>query len=310
MPIVERDPWRAQYFEGIVCPDDIVIPTDDEHAYELYAEHRWIYNKLLIADSQNVAGAPHGVPSPDYPVFSKPIYNMQGMGVGGRIIDDEAALDAHLTAGHMWMALQNGEHVSTDVVVIGGEAQWWRHAVGATLSGGMFDYWTVAAAERPALETYCGAWLHEHLRGYTGAVNMETIGGCIIEVHLRFADQWPDLYGRGWLDAIVDLYAKRRWRFSDAQRRDGYSVVLFGSHGVPYRWPAADLIEDIRKRDQVQSVQITFHADRPPERHAMPPGGFRLAIVNCWDLDIGLRAREELALGFWTAQDLSPMVSS
>jgi hypothetical protein len=129
-------------------------------------------------------------------------------------------------------------------------------------------------------------------------------------VHLRFADQWPDLYGRGWLDAIVDLYAKRRWRFSDAQRRDGYSVVLFGSHGVPYRWPAADLIEDIRKRDQVQSVQITFHADRPPERHAMPPGGFRLAIVNCWDLDIGLRAREELALGFWTAQDLSPMVSS
>jgi hypothetical protein len=26
----------------------------------------------------------------------------------------------------------------------------------------------------------------------------------------------------------------------------------------------------------------------------MPPGGFRLAIVNCWDLDAGLASREEL----------------
>ena len=26
-------------------------------------------------------------------------------------------------------------------------------------------------------------------------INLETIGGRIIEVHLRFADQWPDLYG-------------------------------------------------------------------------------------------------------------------
>jgi hypothetical protein len=29
-------------------------------------------------------------------------------------------------------------------------------------------------------------------------VNLETIGGRIIEVHLRFADQWPDLYGARW----------------------------------------------------------------------------------------------------------------
>ena len=45
--------------------------------------------------------------------------------------------------------------------------------------------------------------------GYSGAVNIETIGGKIIELHLRFADQWRDLYGTGWLDAIVDLYTHR-----------------------------------------------------------------------------------------------------
>ena len=41
----------------------------------------------------------------------------------------------------------------------------------------------------------------KHLAGYTGMLNLETIGGTIIEAHLRFADQWPDLYGPGWVDA-------------------------------------------------------------------------------------------------------------
>ncbi len=151
MPIIERDPWRMQYFENVECPDDVIIPTDDEHAYELYPEYRWIYNKLLICDTQGVEGAPHGVPPRRFPVFSKPIYNMHGMGVGGRLISDRETLAANLTAGHMWMELMEGEHIS--------------------------------------------------------------------------------------------------------------------------------------------SVQITFRDDIPLEQHAMPPGGFRLAVVNCMDLDAGLRAR-------------------
>jgi hypothetical protein len=47
---------------------------------------------------------------------------------------------------------------------------------------------------------------------------------------------------------------------------------------------------------QVASVQITFHEDKPADQHAMPPGGFRLAIVNCWDLEVGRAAREKLAM--------------
>ncbi|MDH3221048.1 MAG: hypothetical protein OEO19_16070 [Gammaproteobacteria bacterium] len=304
MPIIERDPWRMQYFEQVACPENVVIPTDDEHAYMLFPDHRWIYNKLLICDTQGFGGAPHGVPPSSFPVFSKPIYNMHGMGVGGRVINSEAELNANMSAGYMWMTLAQGEHVSSDVVVIGGEAQWWRHSVGKTLGEGVFDFWTVLAADKPEIEQYCGDWLRTNLKGYSGAVNLETIGGKIIEVHLRFADQWPDLYGEGWIDAIVELYTRRRWRYADADRRDGYSVVLFGAHGVPYRHPPASLVDEIAARPGVTSVQITFHEDLPPEQHAMPPGGFRLAIVNCWQLEAGLRAREDLALAFWSTQSL------
>jgi hypothetical protein len=45
----------------------------------------------------------------------------------------------------------------------------------------------------------------------------------------------------------------------------------------------------------VTSVQITFHEDRPAAMHAMPPGGFRLAIVNCLELAAGRAARARLA---------------
>jgi hypothetical protein len=198
------------------------------------------------------------------------------------------------------MPLLVGEHVSTDVAVVDGEPTWWRHTTGAAREGGTFDHWSILAEPRPAVEAYCGDWLRRHLRGYTGLANLETIGGTIIECHLRFADQWVDLYGAGWLESVVELYAHGRWRFRDDARQTGYSVVLFGSHGVGYRidWDAVDAL---RRLAGVSSVQVTFHEDRPPETHAMPPGGFRLAIVNCWDLAVGLLVRERLALMFRAA---------
>ena len=52
----------------------------------------------------------------------------------------------------------------------------------------------------------------------------------------------------------------------------------------------------------VSSVQITFHEDKPPERHSMPPGGFRVAIVNAFDLAGGEAAREVLRAHFLGAE--------
>jgi len=297
VPIVEKDPWRMQYFEGVTCPDDVVVPTDDEEAYRLYPAHRWIYNKLLICETQGLEHGPHGMPPARFPVFSKPIYNLRGMGVGGRVLRSREEYEAAQTPGHLWMPLLAGEHVSSDVAVVDGAPVWWRHTVGTALEHGMFDYWTVLAESRPALEARCGAWLAQHLRGYDGLVNLETIGGTIIEGHLRFADQWVDLYGPGWLDSVVELYVRGRWRFDDVARRTGYSVVLFGDHGVRYEIDPAGVAE-LRRLPEVSSIQITFHGDKALEAHAMPPGGFRLAIVNCWDLAAGLLARERLALMF------------
>ena len=294
MPICEADPWRLQYFEGIFCPDDLNIPTEDADAWSWFPAHRWIYDKLRVAQSQEIAAAPHGVMPPTFPIFSKPIVNLRGMGVGSRVIATADAYRDALTPGHFWMELLTGEHVSSDVAVENGRSVWWRHTSGIPREGGTFDRWIVHAEPRPELETACTAWISANLPDYTGMLNLETIGGRIIEVHLRFADQWPDLYGAGWVEALVRLYAERRWSFTETIRQTGHSVVLFAPFGPRYRHPPATLVAELTERPGISSIQITFHEEREQHLHAMPPGGFRLAIVNCFDLEAGRAVREVL----------------
>jgi hypothetical protein len=158
----------------------------------------------------------------------------------------------------------------------------------------MFDTWTVHAARDREIEDYCGGWIAEHLAAYTGMLNLETIGGRIIEAHLRLSDQWPDLYGQGWIEAFVGLYRDRIWRYADADRRDGFSLVLCGPANRSYHHPPDQLLGEVKRMPGISSVQITFHKNRAAALHAMPPGGFRVAVINAFDRSLGEAAREVL----------------
>lgn len=298
MPICERDPWRLQYFAQVPCPDSVLIPTDDADAWTWYAAHRWIYDKLRVAASQGLACGPHGVTPERFPVFSKPMMNMKGMGIGSRAMVGAAELDRHYQPGHMWMELLEGRHVSTDCAVLDGIVVWSRHATGVPGEAGTFRHWTIHAAPDRVLDAYLGSWVVEHMAGYSGMMNFETINGRIIEAHLRFADQWVDLYGGGWVEALVGLYARNRWKFADTDRRDGYSVPLFATHGAQFRHPSMQEQAAIRAMPGVSSLQITFFETKNPSEHPMPPGGFRLGIVNGFDLERAKAARRALAASF------------
>jgi hypothetical protein len=120
MPICEIDPWRTQYFDAGHCPDDVRIPTEDSDAWLWNPRHRWVYDRIAVAHSQGLGAGPHGTPPPQFPVFSKPIINLKGMGVGTRVLRSPDDYDRHCTAGHMWMTLLTGRHVSTDAAVVDG----------------------------------------------------------------------------------------------------------------------------------------------------------------------------------------------
>src|ERR1700709_2729491 len=115
MAICEADPWRFQYFDGIPCPDGVDVPIEDSDAWTWFPRHRWVYDKLAVALSQRIPAAPHGVMPPAFPVFSKPIMNLRGMGIGSQVIASAEDYAVASTPGHFWMELLQGEHVSSDV---------------------------------------------------------------------------------------------------------------------------------------------------------------------------------------------------
>jgi hypothetical protein len=298
MPIYECDPWREQYFTEVCCPCDVHIPTDDIDGYKFNPRHRWIYNRLRVARSQGLECGLNNSPPPRYPVFCKPVTNLKGMGVGTSVLETESDFLENCLPGDFWMTLLTGDHVSSDWAVVEGETAWCRHTRGIPGAGGTFDYWIIEARPQRRLERYCRAWIRANLADYTGMLNIETIGGRIIEAHLRFADQWPDLYGRQWLKAVVRLYDQGRWEFTDRRRTEGFSVVLFGPHERSYGYPSEERIASYRATPEVSSVQITFSPDRPQHAHVMPPGGFRLAVINSGCLEAALDLRSRMARDF------------
>jgi hypothetical protein len=266
--------------------------------YKFNPRHRWIYNKMRVAQSQRLECGLHDCPPARYPVFCKPVTNLKGMGAGSSVLANEGDFRQNCRSGDFWMKLLTGDHVSTDWAIVQGDTAWCRHTLGIPGLAGTFDYWVIEPRARHKLERYCRDWIRANLSGYTGMVNIETIGGRIIEAHLRFADQWPDLYGRRWLDAVVRLYQYHDWHYADADRVEGYSVVLFGPHGRPYAYPTPDMLASYRAERGISSVQITFRADQPQHAHIMPPGGFRLAVINSFSLEAGLRLRAAMARDF------------
>src|SRR5258708_21044666 len=102
-------------------------------------------------------------------------------------------------------------------------------------------------------------------------LNLETIGGRIIEAHLRFADQWPDLYGAGWVEAVIRLYAERRWQFDDSARRTGYSIMLFVAHCGRHRHPPLALQPNHELLPGNSTFEITLPQTPAADPAAHPP---------------------------------------
>ncbi len=305
MPICERDPWRYQFFEGVACPADVNVPTDDLDVFEWCPQFRWVYEKLKIAESQGLSCGTRNQWPAKFPVFAKPNINLRGMGLDSGVVATAAEFEA-LPEGHMWMPYFKGEHISTDCAIVRGEVKWMRHALGFPWHRGMFTHWVIENTQRPELNQFLSSWSKQHLADYTGMMNFETIDGHIIETHLRFADQWCDIYGKPWIDAVVNLYADGVWALKHEQQRAGYSIPLFLKHGGVPPHPPEKLQKLIRAAPHISSLQITYYESRSDKSHPMPPGGFRLGLINSYDYKAGLAARDLLATGFAGCELLIP----
>ncbi len=293
--------WRREYFARFHFNPDVYIPTEDSKAYPLYPKHRWVYNKLHIAEIQGLQCAPFGISPPQYPIFSKPIYNISGMSVDARRFDNARDYESQLRAGTMWCELLEGDHYSVDLVIEDGKLHWHSFSRGIPLDKGMFDYWEINIDPPLSDLDYVQNFVATHLHDFRGAVNFEMIGGRIIEAHLRIAVQWIEIYGEDFLYALDAFYGGAPWQWQGEKTR-GYSFAGFAPVQF-YPDPSAEQLASWRSEPAITFLQFPgFAADQSFGTLSRPEGGLRLCVVNSTDFESGKHLRDEILREYGIAE--------
>lgn len=111
----------------------------------------------------------------------KPITNILGMGLGSYIETFTTVKTAHLPAGSFWMEYFTGQYLTVDVV---------RGKIDVILEGvqlatNRFAKWTKVENVDINIPSFILELSHKY-----GVVNFESIGGKIIECHLRHNPDW------------------------------------------------------------------------------------------------------------------------
>ena len=177
----------AGYHSGVVSPL-AAHALEDTQAWCAHPAHRWVYDRLLVASKLGYRCGPAGVePEPgDYPIIWKPITNLWGMGRGAVVTP---TCDGVYRPGFMWSPRYQGRHVSIDLMVQDGDVLWSAQAQGISSGPECFVLW-VLGGDYPAELAAAKAFCTEHLPDYTGPLNIEFVGGFVIEVHLRLTRDW------------------------------------------------------------------------------------------------------------------------
>lgn len=187
-----------------------VIPKNDLEAWILFPKYNFIYNKLFLFQYQNIDCDPMPIFPNEYPIVIKPIINLMGMGLNAIKINNDIEFKQHLTNNHFWCKYIDGEHLSWDIIVRNGIIIYFCCFKGyKNKIFGAFNYWKLV--NKKTLPKIIKKLIKDHLKGYTGCLNCETINNKIIECHLRIgdADQLPKEYLKlfylNYIDNKIDI---------------------------------------------------------------------------------------------------------
>lgn len=138
----------------------------------------WIFDKLILAKRLGYTCGPKGVavPSPGNYIV-RPCVNVMGMGRGAHIRHIEGVTDHTLPDGTFWCEVFTGRHLSVD----------YHHGVQVLCVEGFRHSTDIDKWERwEKVEDYIEyPTILKNLSGNYEWVNVEMIGGRIIEIHLR-----------------------------------------------------------------------------------------------------------------------------
>ena len=182
-------------------------------------KHLWVYDKLILSKRLGYTCGPAGISVPEPAEYVvRPITNLESMSVGARLQWLEPK--DNIEPGYFWCEKFTGEHITVDYNY--GEQS--TTVKGYPRKGRLdrFDKWEIIDRQIPFPKKLDD--LHEK-----EWVNIEMIGGNIIEVHFRYNDDFRNHNGKViypvWKDEELPQPEGSMWYDSPCKDRLGHWVI-------------------------------------------------------------------------------------
>lgn len=155
-------------------------PLTDAEAWDVYPHHRRWFDKLDLSLRLGYNCGPCGTaPRLSGSYVVRPIYNLEGMGVGARKQWIDAGDDRSVEPGYFWCEWFTGQQHS---VTYTWDAAWMQQSswegINSDADLSRFSSWRISEFNAVLPE-----WVDE--LADCGTINVEFVAGNIIEVHLR-----------------------------------------------------------------------------------------------------------------------------
>lgn len=161
--------------------------TCDLQAWDIVEDKDlWIFDKLILSRRLGYSCGPKGthVPTPGYYIV-RPCVNLLGMGRGAEIVHLQNDTENDMADGTFWCELFTGDHLSVDYVD-GHQRLCVQGIRGKYKDLQMWEKWK-KVSRKPKLPK-----IIENLKNRYKYLNVEMIGGKVIEVHLRLNPDFED----------------------------------------------------------------------------------------------------------------------
>lgn len=290
-------------YDHLKCNKNLIIPTNDIEAWNLpkNKEYQWLYNKLKVAQSQELDCAPMGIKPINYPVICKPLINLHGMGLNAYKINNEYDYYKYkFLSGNFWSEYLYGEFHSIDIILIKGKIEWYvcfRGEQDFELQGA-FLYWELLPHYK--LNIKIKYWVETNLSDYTGIINVECINNFIIECHLRSGDiNQIDLVSNKKdykiMKNIINLYKNDEWETIENKLPKIYLIPIFVTSDNYIKLKDA-LYQDkvLLKIKEICKDMKCIQKDPKPDLIANPTGGIRIFNLTTDNLDKGIDCKNEI----------------